>query len=108
MSTVFATAAPFIADVLLILGVIIMTIGVYGAIRMPDTYTKLHAMSKAVFLGVISLCAASLVTGDGAIILRVILISVFLIITTPVGAFAIARAAYLHKDKRQSPESKTF
>ena len=55
-------AAAFLADALVILGVFVMSVGVYGALRMPDVYTKLHAMSKAVFLGVVSLCAASAVT----------------------------------------------
>ncbi len=98
-------ASPFIADALVILGALIMTIGVYGAIRMPDTYTKLHAMSKAVFLGVISLCAASLVTGDSAIILRVVLIGVFLLITTPISAFTIGRAAYLRQEPMQNDDA---
>lgn len=105
MRAALATATPFIADALVILGVIIMTIGVYGAIRMPDTYTKLHAMSKAVFLGVISFCAASLVTGESAIILRVALISVFLLITTPISAFTIGRAAYLRREPMQNADA---
>jgi multicomponent Na+:H+ antiporter subunit G len=61
---------PYLADVPVVLGVLVMTVGVYGAIRMPDTYTKLHSMSKAVFLGVVSLCASSVVTGEHWIICR--------------------------------------
>jgi multicomponent Na+:H+ antiporter subunit G len=83
-----------IADALVILGVFIMTIGVIGMLRMPDTYTKTHAASKAVFLGVISLLVASMASGDPAIILRVILIMAALIITTPVAAHVVARAAF--------------
>ena len=94
MASAFASAIPYVADALVILGVFVMTVGVYGAIRMPDTYTKLHAMSKAVFLGVVSLCASSAVTGDPAIIYRAILIGVFLLVTTPISSFVIARAAY--------------
>ena len=101
-STPFA-AAPFIADALVILGVFVMSVGVYGALRMPDVYTKLHAMSKAVFLGVVSLCAAAAVTGDPAIILRALLIAVFLLVTTPVSAFVIGRAAYLRGERMQTP-----
>ena len=97
------SAAPFIADALVILGVFVMSVGVYGALRMPDVYTKLHAMSKAVFLGVVSLCAASAVTGDPAIIFRVVLIAVFLLVTTPVSAFVIGRAAYLRGEPMQTP-----
>lgn len=96
-------AAPFVADALVILGVFVMSVGVYGALRMPDVYTKLHAMSKAVFLGVVSLCAASAVTGDPAIIFRVLLIAVFLLVTTPVSAFVIGRAAYLRGERMQTP-----
>ena len=94
---------PYLADALVVLGVFIMTVGVYGAIRMPDTYTKLHAMSKAVFLGVISFCASSVVTGDPAIICRAILISAFLIVTTPISAFTIARSAYLRGERMEEP-----
>ena len=100
-----AALLPYLADALVVLGVLVMTVGVYGAIRMPDTYTKLHAMSKAVFLGVISFCASSAVTGDPAIICRAILISAFLIVTTPVSAFAIARAAYLRGESMEEPGS---
>lgn len=93
----------FLADALVILGVFIMSVGVYGAIRMPDTYTKLHAMSKAVFLGVVSLCASSVVTVDPAIIYRVVLIGVFFLITTPISAFVIARAAFLSGETMTAP-----
>ena len=103
MTDALRLVAPFVADALVILGVFIMTVGVYGAIRMPDTFTKLHAMSKAVFLGVISLCASSAVTGDPQVIFRVVLISAFLIATTPISAFVIGRAAYLREEPMEAP-----
>ena len=105
MGDAVSSAVPFLADALVILGVFVMTVGVYGAIRMPDTYTKLHAMSKAVFLGVVSLCAASAVTGDPQVIFRVALISVYLVVTTPISAFVIARAAHLRDEPLQAPEA---
>ena len=104
MGSAVAGVVPFLADALVILGVLVMTVGVYGAIRMPDTYTRLHAMSKAVFLGVVSLCGASAVTGDPQIIYRVVLIAAFLIVTTPISAFVIARAAYLRGEPMQAPD----
>ena len=104
MAGAFSAAVPFLADALVILGVFVMTVGVYGAIRMPDPYTKLHAMSKAVFLGVVSLCLSSAVTGDPQVIYRVALIAACLIVTTPISAFVIARAAYLREETMQSPD----
>ena len=101
-----ASALPYLADALVILGVFVMTVGVYGAIRMPDAYTKLHAMSKAVFLGVVSLCASSVVTGDPAIIYRAILIAAFLLVTTPISAFVIARSAFLRGEKMETPDAR--
>jgi multicomponent Na+:H+ antiporter subunit G len=101
---VLSLASPFLADALVILGVFIMTVGVYGAIRMPDPYTKLHAMSKAVFLGVVSLCVSSAITADPQIIFRVALIAACLVVTTPISAFVIARAAYLRGEAMRAPD----
>ncbi len=92
----------WLADALVVLGVTIMTIGVYGVIRMPDLYTQLHAASKSVFVGVVSLCLASIVTGDTAIVARVFLIAVLLLLTTPVSAHVIARGAYLEGQRMET------
>ena len=100
-----AGALPYLADALVILGVFVMTVGVYGVIRMPDTYSKLHAASKAVFLGVVALCASSSVTGDPDITFRAVLISLFVLVTTPISSFVIARAAYLRGERLQAPEA---
>lgn len=96
---------PWIADALVVFGVFIVTIGIYGIIRMPDTFTRLHAASKAVFLGVITLLLASTLTGEPSIIYRVILIAAFLILTTPVSAHVIGRAGYLRRYKMRAPHS---
>lgn len=64
---------PYLADALVVLGVLVMTVGVYCVIRMPDTYAKLHSMSKALFLGAVSLCAFSVVTGEHRIMDRSLL-----------------------------------
>ncbi|MGI8650892.1 MAG: monovalent cation/H(+) antiporter subunit G [Rubrobacter sp.] len=81
-------------DALVILGLAIMTIGVYGVVRFPDVYTRLHAASKAVFLGVIVFLAASCLTGGPEVIFRSILIALFLLVTTPVAAHLVAQSAY--------------
>jgi multicomponent Na+:H+ antiporter subunit G len=83
-----------ISDALTLLGLAILTIGVYGIVRLPDVYTQLHAASKAGFLGVASLLAAAAIEGNAAIIARAVLIVALLALTTPVAAHAIARAAH--------------
>ena len=93
----------WLADALVVLGVTIMTIGVYGVIRMPDLYTRLHAASKSVFVGVVSLCLASVVTDDASVVARVFLIAILLLVTTPVSAHVIARGAYLEGQRMETP-----
>jgi multicomponent Na+:H+ antiporter subunit G len=72
-------------------------------VRLPDTYTRLHTTNKAVVLGVISLLAASsVVTGDSEIVYRVLVIGVFLVLTTPGCTHVIARAAYWRGERMES------
>lgn len=94
---------PWLADGLVVLALVVMTLGVYGLRRMPDVYTQLHATSKAVFLGVIAILAASAAGGDPQIILRLVLIGVFLLLTTPVSAHVVARAAYRRREPMTTP-----
>lgn len=96
----------WVADGFVLLGTVVITIGVIGIYRMPDVYTKLHAASKAVFLGVFSFLFAIIDTGDPAFIARAILIGLLLILTTPVAAHEIARAAAREEWARAHGSSK--
>ena len=101
----FSALSPWIADALVLIGVFGMTVGIYGMMRMPDVYNKLHASSKVAFLGVIMLLIASAVTNNAAIIMRAVLIGVFLVLTTPVSAHVIGKAAALRHYKMGTPDS---
>ena len=92
-----------IADVLVVLGLAIMTLGVYGIVRFPDVYTQLHASGKAAFLGVSALLVAAAIGGGPVIVGRVVLTVVLLALTTPVAAHAIAQAAYHRREPMRSP-----
>ena len=91
------------ADVLTVLGLAILTVGVYGVVRMPDVYTQLHAASKAGFLGIALLLVAAALEGDAAIIARALLIVALLAVTTPVAAHAIGRAARRREEPLRTP-----
>jgi monovalent cation/proton antiporter MnhG/PhaG subunit len=92
-----------LADIFFVLGLAILTIGVYGVVRMPDTYTQSHAASKAGFLGVAALLLSASMEGDGAIIARAILTIAVLSLTTPVAAHATLRAARARGEKMRTP-----
>lgn len=96
-------ALAYVSDALVLLGLAVTTLGVLGLLRMPDTYTKLHATGKAVFLGIIALLVASLASGAGGFSARALLIAAILILTTPVGAHAIGRAAYNSREPMETP-----
>ena len=93
----------WIADALIVLGLVVMTLGVYGIVRFPDVYTQLHASSKAAFLGVSILLVATALGGGPSILARVVLIVALLAITTPVAAHAIAQAAYHQREPMRAP-----
>ena len=92
-----------IGDLLVLGGLALLTIGVFGAVRMPDVYTQLHAASKAGFLGIALLLASAALEWDGAIIARAVLIVTLLALTTPVAAHAIARAARARGEGMRTP-----
>ena len=92
------TPAPWLAvicAILAALGGLLMLIAAVGLLRMPDLLTRMHASSKAATLGAaLILLAVGLWFGEAAIGVRVVLIVLFLLVTAPVAAHAISRAAY--------------
>jgi multicomponent Na+:H+ antiporter subunit G len=105
VSLAVEAAAPWIADALVLFGLVVITIGVYGMVRMPGTYMRLHAASKSVVLGVMPLLLASALAGGQGTVLRVVLIGAFLLLTTPVSAHMIGRAAYTRGERMRAPKA---
>jgi multicomponent Na+:H+ antiporter subunit G len=65
-------------------------------LRFPDVYTRLHAAAKAGPVGAgFVLLAVAVAAFDAATALRAMVGIVFLILTAPVAAHLLARAAYL-------------
>ncbi|MCZ2722190.1 Na+/H+ antiporter subunit G [Marinomonas sp. 15G1-11] len=85
---------------LLIFGGIFLLIGSIGLARLPDIYTRLHAPTKATTLGIAGVLVASCIiqtNRQGSLSINEWLITLFLMITAPVAANMIAKAA-LHHD----------
>jgi multicomponent Na+:H+ antiporter subunit G len=81
--------------ILLLLGGGFTLVAGLGLLRMPDVFIRMHASTKAGTLGVgLILLAAALHFGDSAIAARALLIALFVLLTAPVAAHLIARAAY--------------
>jgi multicomponent Na+:H+ antiporter subunit G len=97
-------AAYYIAGALLLIGAIFSLLAAIGILRLPDLYTRMHAASKAGTMGSgLMLVAIAVVAFDGSVILRALVGVVFLLLTTPVSAHLLARAAYMAGYKPITP-----
>jgi multicomponent Na+:H+ antiporter subunit G len=85
-----------IAAVLVIsVGLLFDLFGTIGLIRMPDVYTRLQAATKCVTLGTcMILTGVAIARGFDADGVRAILCAVFVLLTSPVGAHALAKGSY--------------
>lgn len=76
-------------------GTFFVLVAAFGLLRLKDVLMRMHASSKASTLGAIcTLAAVAVHFGDAAVTARVVLICLFLLVTAPVAAHAIARGAY--------------
>ena len=81
---------------LLLLGSGFVFVAGLGIVRMPDLLIRMHASTKAGTLGCgLILLATALHFQDFAVASRAIAAFLFLLITAPVAAHLIGRAAYL-------------
>ena len=84
-----------VISVLWIVGSAFALLAAVGVLRMPDVFTRMQASTKASTLGLGCLVAgAALQFAEGGSLIRLLSIFAFLLLTTPVSAHVIARAAY--------------
>jgi multicomponent Na+:H+ antiporter subunit G len=78
----------------ILLGLFFMVVGTLGVLRMPDIYTRLHAAGMTDTMGagfmILGMC---LQAGLSLLTLRLALVYLFLLFTSPIGTHATARAA---------------
>ena len=90
------------SDIIDIFGFILITAGVLfdifgciGLVRFPDVYNRLQASTKCVTLGtVLLLVGVALICGWGPVAAKAVICAVFILITAPTAAHAIAKGAY--------------
>ncbi len=102
-------------------GILFDLFGVLGLVRLPDVYNRLQAATKSVTFGSAGILIGVFVySGFTAMGFKALLCTVFILLTSPVSAHAIAKAAHkagikltdktiidlYQKDKSESEESK--
>jgi len=80
---------------ILLCGLFFFMVGVVGLLRFPDVYTRLHATTKCDTLG-LGLILFSLILFQGLTgpSIKLAIIIVFIWLSNPTAAHAIAKAAY--------------
>jgi multicomponent Na+:H+ antiporter subunit G len=89
-------AVDYIAGILTLAGALFCGLAALGLLRLPDLYTRLHAASKAGVVGAgLIFAAVATSSGEMPVIVRTVFGVLFLLLTTPVSAHLLARAAYI-------------
>ncbi|NVD38182.1 Na+/H+ antiporter subunit G [Ensifer sp. HO-A22] len=95
MEATFETIITLSVAVLLVGGAVFSLLAAIGIVRFPDLYTRMHAASKAGTVGSgLLLLAAGLHSLDVAILFRALAGCFFFVLTAPISAHLLAKAAH--------------
>jgi multicomponent Na+:H+ antiporter subunit G len=86
--------------ILAVIGTIFMFVSAVGIVRLPDVYARMHAAGKSSTLGIICLFLAAGIYFGGDILVRMLVLIALFLLTVPVAATAMARAAYRADSER--------
>ena len=89
-----------LVTVLIATGILVLTFGVVGILRLPDFYTRMHAAGKTdslgavlVVLGFALYSGQSLVLADLLVSAKILFIAVFIFVASPTATHAIMQTA---------------
>lgn len=79
----------------LLFGVVMTLVAAIGCLRLPDLYTRMHAATKSGTVGIMGIVIAMMIhVGEASVVFRGILVILFFLLTAPVAAHMMGRAAY--------------
>ena len=89
-----ALLADLLSWALLVAGGLFSVVGGIGMIRLPDLFTRMHAASIIDTLGIGLMTLGLLLQADSWIVaIKLLLILLFILFTTPTSTHALAKAA---------------
>lgn len=106
--------SDWIASACLLLGGFFCLVAGIGLIRLNDVFGRMHAATKAGTLGLGLICIAVMLKADNLLdVLEALFVFIFMLISAPVGAHLIGRAAFrrhqpLDPRTQQDPDVETF
>jgi len=88
--------AEILAGMAALVGAFFVFSAAVGLVRMPDVYLRMHAATKAGTLGSgLILIGVAIWSGEPGVVLRALAAVLFLVVTAPVAAHLLGRAAYI-------------
>jgi multicomponent Na+:H+ antiporter subunit G len=92
----WADLSHYLAAVLVLLGSLFALVGAIGLVRLPDVYARSHAASKAGTIGSgLAMLAIAVSAPEIYVATRAIAGLLFFLLTAPVAAHLLMRAAYI-------------
>ena len=87
-----------VALTLVLTGTFFLIMGGVGLVRFPDFYSRMHAAGKCDTLGVLLvLIGLAIYQGVDLASAKILLIAIFMFMTSPTATHAIARSAYTNR-----------
>ena len=93
------SVASIVGEFLVLFGTIFYFLSTLGLIRMPDVYNRMQTATKSATLGSLGVIIGVGIWAIGYVgsyswVTKTIIIAVFLLLTNPISAHALIRAAY--------------
>jgi multicomponent K+:H+ antiporter subunit G len=98
------------AAVLLILGGALALLGALGLLRLPDFHSRMHPPTMGSTLGAGCVFVASILISSalaGRPMLREVILALFMVLTAPVTAILLVRAALYRSGRRRGDAPRT-
>ncbi|MBQ6735343.1 MAG: monovalent cation/H(+) antiporter subunit G [Lachnospiraceae bacterium] len=103
-------ALRIVIDVFIGISVFFAFAGVVGMLRMPDAFCRMQSSTNISTLGVLGVIIGGIlhslfILGDSAFAIKLGIMGIFYIVTSPIAGHAIAKGAYRHgvrPDKKMS------
>jgi len=101
------TATQLSIAFVLLLGAFLTLVAALGLLRLPDLYTRMHAASKAGAAGSgLLLLAVAMQSGETLVWIKCLMAIVFFLLTAPVAAHLLAKAAAREGQPLPPPEGR--
>ena len=89
------TIVPILSSLCLFIGIVALLIGSIGLLRLPDVYSRMHAVGMIDTAGVGFLILGMMLhAGLTLVTVKLVFVGIFVFFTSPIAGHAVVQAAY--------------